>query len=147
MQATVCGGALSLISDIKKASKDSIKISCNYHAALMLDCDYLIYIDHLRLNQKHTKYMDIEYISGEGLKTMGFCGTAGISLALQLQADQIYLAGIDLYQTGYYYEPGFRPRKSFDEQIILWKAFKNLIGKDAEKVIPLSGPLVDVWSS
>ena len=149
MQAVVCGGAFSLISDIKKVPREAVKISVNHHAAYMLDCDYIVTIENkVWLKKNYLKFIDIPFIETKGLRIIGYGGTAGISWAIhKLQADQVFIAGMDLYQTDYYYTES-KPvgvKRPFEERMKLWDQYKHSLGKHAKKVIPLSGPLVEIW--
>ena len=117
----------------------------------MLDCNYIITIENKGwLKKNYLKGIDIPFAETDGLPIIGYGGTAGISYALfRLQADQVYIAGMDLYQTDYYYseEAPKGVRKPMSERLILWKNYKKLIGKAAERVIPISGPLAELWQN
>ena len=114
----------------------------------MLDCDFIVTIeDKGWLKKKFLKYIDTPIVETKGLYIIGYGGTAGVSFALQsLKADKVYIAGMDLYRTDYYYSEGTPKgvRRPYDERVILWKHYKKHLGIDANRVIPLSGPLVDI---
>ena len=145
----VCGGAFSLISDIKKAPK-GILISTNHHAAQMLDCDYICTLHpENKILSWLIRYFDIENIETRGLKKVGYTGMIGISFAIQkLNADRIYLAGYDLYTGPYCHEQILfskgKSRHPFHVHEEHWKAYFRLLGEDVHRIIPLSGPLIDI---
>lgn len=149
MQAVVCGGAFSLISDIKKVPRETIKISINHHATYMLDCDYIITIENKAwLKKNNLKFIDLPMPDVKGLNIIGYGGTAGVSFALhRLQSDQVYIAGMDLYQTDYYYTET-KPKgikRPISERVKFWEIYRDSLKQDAKRVIPLSGPLVEIW--
>lgn len=149
MQAVVCGGAFSLISDIKKCPPDAVKISVNHHATYMLDCDYIVTIENKAwLKKNYLKFIDIPMVDTKGLKVIGYGGTAGISFALhRLQADQVFVAGMDLYKTDYYYTETAPKgvKRPLNDRIAFWEHYRDSLKQDAKRVIPLSGPLVEIW--
>jgi len=145
----VCGGACSLVSDIKKVPTDAVKISCNHHAAQMLDCEWIVSNAHYEYIKKHTGYMDIKWADTKGLKNIGYVGTTGVSFALfKLNADIVYIAGMDLYKTDYYWKET-KPqgvKRPYKERVEFWELYKKSIGKHAARVKPISGPLVEIWN-
>lgn len=46
----VLGAGMSLPEDIKHLPKDCIKISCNHHAMMIIDCDYMAFLDPVDSN-------------------------------------------------------------------------------------------------
>jgi hypothetical protein len=149
MQAIVCGGAKSLVSDIKKVPKDCIKISANHHAANMLACDYIVSVEQKRIMAPLLKWMDGEIVSTKGLKVVGYSGTAAVDFALKrLKCDTVYIAGMDLYTTDYYHSES-KPvgvKRPYSERVSFWEHYRDSLGELKKCVIPISGPLIQIWT-
>ena len=117
----------------------------------MLDCDYIVTIENKAwLKKNYLKLIDVEIVDTKGLKIIGYGGTAGVSFAIQrLQADKVYIAGMDLYQTDYYYTET-KPKgvkRPLEERLKFWELYRDSLKQDARKVIPISGPLVELWNA
>jgi hypothetical protein len=116
----------------------------------MLDCDYIVTIENKAwLKKNYLKFIDVEMVDTKGLKIIGYGGTAGVSFALQtLKSDQVYIAGMDLYQTDYYYTET-KPKgvkRPIEDRLKFWEIYRDSLKQDARKVIPISGPLVELWN-
>jgi hypothetical protein len=144
MIVTVCGGAYSLISDIKKCPPNSVKVSANHHAAQMLDCEYIVYFHDIVKDicaHMGSTLIDVKHYN---IKVHGYVGTSAVLFALEeLKADLVYLAGFDLYNSMYCHEYNGRlggGRHPRSVHLNIWKDFLRLI--DKSKLRPVSGPLV-----
>jgi len=148
LQVAVLGGARCLVSDIKKIPPEAIKVSCNHHAALMLDCDWIVSIEHPRYIMPHLKYIDLPFGDTKGLKVVGYTGTVAVDFAIKrLKADKVYIGGMDLYATDYYWseEPPKGDKRPISERIDFWKHYRDSLGELAKRVFPISGPLLEVF--
>jgi hypothetical protein len=113
----------------------------------MLDCDMMISIEEPRYILPHVKHMQLPIGITRGLKCCGYTGTIAVDYALKkLKAERVLIAGMDLYQSDYFWYEG-KPRgdrRTLAEQVELWTHFKNYLD-EPWRVVPLSGPLVNVF--
>jgi len=148
----ILGGARTLISDIKKCPTDTVKISVNHHGVNAFECDYMVYFHDVALEL--IKYSDVELIDikTNRYKMFSYASTSAITFALyELEANKVYLAGFDLYQSTYFHSSSYdqdqRPtgyRYPMNKHIQVWDEYLRALGDFKYKLVPISGPLVEL---
>lgn len=153
----VCGGGSSLLEDLNQCP-DIPKIACNHHAyEIGLHCEYTIY-SHKDFVEEKLKDYTGEKIWVRPLKEFrwfGYIGTAAVIYAIRkLEAEKVYIAGIDLYTgTQKYCHPHEgkegNEKRGLANQKAWWNQCFKYLGEDVNKIQSISGPLVDLckqWS-
>lgn len=153
IEVIVCGGGPSLFEDLKQCPKDAIKISCNHHAAQVINCEYTLYWHKFvedEIEGIKTERIYAKNYKGKKIRIFGYTGTAAINFALdELKADKVYITGIDLYtgETKYFHGDGPRTGnhwKGLKYQLVWWNHLLNHIGDNVNKLHPISGPLIEL---
>lgn len=142
----VLGGAPSLPEHLKLIPENAILFGVNYHASLLIDCDYIVFndpVDYSHLNGKKVsrfrELSDIYYDSPVGQNS----AIVAARFALEIGCNPVILAGIELYQGDGYFHDLERTNRGhnlpLNQQLKEWEAVPK------KKVKAIDGPLVEVF--
>lgn len=118
-----------------------------------VDCEYCIYT-HKELVKPELEGIDTKHVwikdQNSRVRIFGYIGTSAVIYALEtLKADKVYIAGCDLYTAPTKYGHPYDGRDGNEIKFGLsgqkrwwWQLFDYL--GDLSKIIPVSGPLVDL---
>lgn len=105
--AFICGGAPSLVEDIKSAPANAIYISANEHGSKLRHCDYIVCCDNVELKLRpfktpiisHRAFADYRLFNKPATNS----GAIGVWAAWALGCSPIVIGGVAHYMNGTYW--------------------------------------------
>lgn len=160
----VLGGGISLQGDIEKLPKGCAIIGVNQHAASFMPVDYAVCLD-TGIAEKIREYSDCKIISQQNETAVDFviydedkeelCAAfqstiPAVVLAVKIGFAKVILCGVDLYDSGKYFDGTDVMAGQADKKLQLefWAGAKQALGKDAKKIkVMADSPLSAVFES
>ncbi|MCK5609896.1 hypothetical protein KAR91_48940 [Candidatus Pacearchaeota archaeon] len=163
----VLGGGPNLIDDLKLLPKETIKISVNHHAQIIVNCKYLVFLDnpdnYLPLLKKLSNYNGIKVTPGNKQKYSDILFTKGsfppcsissifaLWFAEYLGSSPVILCGMDLFQNKKQSHCGSIPGVKYgnidlmtlDDHKKPWLQYRCL---NKENIFVCSGPLIGLFN-
>ncbi len=163
----VLGAGPSLPADLEKIPDESILMSVNYHALLIAECDYMVFMDQKRRMpaeqiqaiettsaikvSQYIEQSDVD-LSGVDYWNGGMSSTLATWFACYLGGDPALLCGMDLFRgkKPYFHEidepPKIAQQRAYpiENHLNAWRPALTQC-PHSERIRVVSGPLVEIF--